>query len=199
MIKHDVAIVDVFSSPASNGLQNTSIFAHFFLSCWCHQTQWRAGRKKTRALRGSPWCIYIVELWSLTFLELCRRLGAAPFTLAAGIICFLDETKWTGDFKGSRTWFMLMTDNCGQVIFRCCHEWFYGIRYGRWLWKNAHDRLLSTHDGSGQWRSNLKIKIITLNVLILAVGPRYSSHSRFGQSHCCNRAFCGYGSVPGIS
>lgn len=40
------------------------------------------------AIYGSPWCIYIVELWSLTFLELCRRLGAAPFTVAAAIICF---------------------------------------------------------------------------------------------------------------
>ena len=30
MIKHHVTIVDVFSSPASNGLQKTSIFAHPF-------------------------------------------------------------------------------------------------------------------------------------------------------------------------
>lgn len=46
------------------------------------------------AMYGSPWCIYIVELWCLTFLDLSRRLGAAPFTVAAEIICFpLDRCK----------------------------------------------------------------------------------------------------------
>lgn len=46
-----------------------------------------AGNFVWLAIYGSPRCIYIVQLWSMAFLCLCRTLGASPFTLAARIAC----------------------------------------------------------------------------------------------------------------
>lgn len=38
------------------------------------------------AIYGSPWCICIVQLWCVSFVCLCRLLGASPFTDAAAIL-----------------------------------------------------------------------------------------------------------------
>ena len=45
------------------------------------------------AIYGSPWCLYIIQLWSICFLFLCKRLGASPFAFAVAALCPVQRVR----------------------------------------------------------------------------------------------------------